>query len=136
MLSDLPAEACSPDLVERILIRLAVQRRNENRIRTLLLVLHGLAGATGLWILAGRKDRILVAVRNASTQGALDWIALAILSPTDALMELLISIDAWMESLTVDLEVGIVIALILLILPTLSGLFGLLKSTRLSEGVG
>lgn len=135
MLSELPAEDSSPDLVQRIQANIAIYRRRRKRFRTSLRVLNGVAALAGILLLIPGIEQLTEFIPSITSLQVEEWVKRVLDSPNDASLELWTVIESWVGNLLSSLETVLIVAFILLSLSALLWLSEFVNGKEKHEGV-
>lgn len=135
MLSELPSEDSSPDLVQRIQANIAIHRRRRERFRTSLRVLNGATVLVGFLLLVLEFEQLTEFIPSITSLQVEEWVKRVLDSPNNASLELWIAIESWVGNLLSDLETVLILAFILLAISALLWLSDFVNGKEKREGV-
>lgn len=134
LLSRMPAESLPAGLVIRVQARVHAQRRLDIwRGRVERLVLAGSTAAGG-WLLLIGSAHMGDLMPNLSIDTLLQWLTGVAASPETATLRAASGAIAWGDWISGQLNLSVLLALILLVVPATSILFALLKEPAMRRG--
>jgi hypothetical protein len=114
MLSDLPIEESSKELIERIQAHIAYHRRWQNKIRTVLRVLNATAVLGAVLLFVPGFKQLMDFIPTFTSLQLEQGIRSLIESPNDASMQLWIAVQSWAENVLSELDGFLILGFILL----------------------
>ena len=114
LLSELPVEDPSQDLVARIQADIAIHREQKERIRNSLRTLNGIATIIGFLLLIPGFDQLVEFIPSITSLEIEQGLRRVLDSPNGASMDLWIAIESWIGNLLSNLEIVLILAFILL----------------------
>jgi hypothetical protein len=127
-LERLPGASPPAELVPRILTLLAHERQRAQRRRRLIQALHAVAFLAGLLMLWGQGSALGDVVPVLSLMQAGEWALSALKSPVEAWSGLLAAGVGWFLEVGETMELGFLIAFVLLVAPAASLLVSSLQT--------
>jgi hypothetical protein len=114
MLSDLPIDESSKDLVKRIQAHIAYHRRRKERIQNALRVLNAIAVLVAVLLLVPGFQQLMDFIPSFSSLQLEQAVRSVLESPTDASMQLWIAVQSWAGYLLSSMDGFLILAFILL----------------------
>jgi hypothetical protein len=134
LLSDLPSEACHPDLARNVRHRLAAMRRRTQAARWAGQGLLLAAAGAGAWLLVPRAGRLGGLVPSLPRADLISWAQTLVASPASAIWRLVTQVVDQEPALAAGIGFESALAVVLLALSALWALRGLMGPQAVDNG--